>query len=365
MRRFASQLSACASGTKLALPISMKMIVRATLVCLALVPFAVGCDLQRNPNALAPTALQGGSAAAGGALVGQWASQTGAEVSSLSTCSNFRWNVTSQTATTIEGQFSAVCLSTYNVTGTASGQLVEGGLVRIVLNATAMLPGVGSCPVTLTATGTIEGDALRVPYAAHTCIGDYSGTQTLRRNPVAPPAAPQPPPVPEPTPVPAPTPVPPPEAPRTADEFDLGSATIVLGPKNIASWPQTSTVTSTRAVTGELCISHTKLGQWPNVVFFNDPNTRVEGNQWVFANIGGRWYGGAADWYRPGQACKDVNAQSIGGDAFYQPSQEPMHSWVPRPGEVFGVMSTTPARAWPEMRTLDERSNVVLVRWGG
>jgi hypothetical protein len=37
---------------------------------------------------------------------------------------------------------------------------------------------------------------------------------------------------------------------------------------------------------------------------------------------------------------------------------------VPKPGEVFGLMVTTPARAWPDMRTLDERSNVVLVRWG-
>ena len=39
-------------------------------------------------------------------------------------------------------------------------------------------------------------------------------------------------------------------------------------------------------------------------------------------------------------------------------------SFEVKPGEVFGLMVTTPARAWPDMRTLDERSNVVLVRWG-
>jgi hypothetical protein len=28
------------------------------------------------------------------------------------------------------------------------------------------------------------------------------------------------------------------------------------------------------------------------------------------------------------------------------------------------LMSSTPARAWPNMRTLDQRTNVVLTRWG-
>jgi hypothetical protein len=30
---------------------------------------------------------------------------------------------------------------------------------------------------------------------------------------------------------------------------------------------------------------------------------------------------------------------------------------------VFGVMSSTPARLWPSMRTIDERTNVAMVRW--
>ncbi len=339
----------------------MKTLVRATILCFALSPLSTGCDMQRLSNALAPTGLDVSGTAAVGALTGKWASALGTDVASLKTCSNFSWNVTSQTPNAISGQFTAVCLGTYSVTGTASGTL-EGSIVRIVLNATAVLPGLGACPVTLNANGTMEGDALRIPYTAQTCLGNFSGTETLRRNQPAPPApAPEPaPPAPAPTPDPEPTPVP-----RPADEIDLAGATIVLGPTNVASWPQTSTVTGTKAVTGALCIWHTQLGQWPSTVFFDDPNTLVEGNQWVFANIGGKWYGGAADWYRPGQACKDVNAQSIGGDAFYQPSQEPMHSWVPRPGEIFGVMSTTPARAWPAMRTRDERSNIVLIRWEG
>ena len=53
---------------------------------------------------------------------------------------------------------------------------------------------------------------------------------------------------------------------------------------------------------------------------------------------------GAADWYRPGQACKDVTADTIGHDAFYNPAWEPLRSWVPRRGEQFVMFASTPAR---------------------
>jgi hypothetical protein len=43
--------------------------------------------------------------------------------------------------------------------------------------------------------------------------------------------------------------------------------------------------------------------------------------------------------------------------------REPLHSWHPQPGEVVGVMASTPARLWPAMRTVDERTNVVLIQW--
>lgn len=161
---------------------------------------------------------------------------------------------------------------------------------------------------------------------------------------------------------PPPTPPPPTTPPAGVsanDELDLRNVTIVLGP-NIGNWAVGSSVSSIRQGNGELCIFHSALGGWPSTQFFDDPSTRVEGNQWVFANIGGRWYGGAADWYRPGQACKGVTADEIGHDAF---SQEPLHSWVPRPGEQFGMAATTPARAWPAMATLDQRTNTALAIW--
>lgn len=162
------------------------------------------------------------------------------------------------------------------------------------------------------------------------------------------------------TPPPTPPPTPTPPAGSANDEIDVSSVSILLGPSSFASWRVTSAVTSVRQGNGELCIFHSALGQWPSTGFFGDPSVQVEGNQWIFAFIGGRWYGGAGDWYRPSQACKANNAQEIGHDAF---SQEPLHSWVPQPGEQYAVASSTPARAWPNMSTLDQRTNVVLVRW--
>jgi len=144
--------------------------------------------------------------------------------------------------------------------------------------------------------------------------------------------------------------------------IDLKSAVIEIGPGDIANWEETGVVTDAYYVPGSLCIYHTRLGVWPPTLFASD-GTTIEGNQWVFANIGDKWYGGAADWYRPGQACKGIDEFSIGRDAFYLKPTSPIYSWIPQSGETFAVMSTTPARAWPQFRTYDERTNVQLVVW--
>jgi hypothetical protein len=144
--------------------------------------------------------------------------------------------------------------------------------------------------------------------------------------------------------------------------IDLTKVVYVLGP-NVSSWPQTATITSVVQGGGSLCIYNTMLGKWPSTAFFGDPSTQVEGNQWVFEYLNGVWYGGASDWYKPGQACKGVDAQSIGQDAFYNPSEEPLHSWIPNVGDPVGYMVTTPARAWPNMATLNQRSNAVVQPW--
>lgn len=152
--------------------------------------------------------------------------------------------------------------------------------------------------------------------------------------------------------------------PDTGDQIDLSQVTVVLGPGNIGSWPAAMRVTNASANWSEVCVDHPGLTAWPSTIFFDDPAELVQGNQWMFAFIDGRWYGGAARWTRPGQACKGVDGEPFSG-TFYMDSSEPLRSYVPRAGDTIGLMATTPNRFYPSMRTVDERTNVVLVRFGG
>lgn len=148
---------------------------------------------------------------------------------------------------------------------------------------------------------------------------------------------------------------------RVTKTLDIRTAKIEVGPANVANWEETGKITSAYFANGQLCIFHTRLGVWPATLFASD-GTLLEGNQWVFAKLGDVWYGGAADWYKPGQACKDVD-EGMGHDAFYLNPSTPLKNWVPRSGETIGVMSSTPARMWPMFQTYDERTDVVMIKW--
>ena len=152
------------------------------------------------------------------------------------------------------------------------------------------------------------------------------------------------------------------------DEIDLSKVIYTHGP-NIADWPVTRTLT--KVTQGEVdpetvCTYFTRQGNgdWPPVDFYGEGaelGTYVEGNQWYFANIKGQWYGVPGEWFRPGVACKGGQlASDIGKDAT---QDEPMHSWVPKPGELVGYAVSGPARNYPEMRGKDERSQVILIPW--
>lgn len=148
-----------------------------------------------------------------------------------------------------------------------------------------------------------------------------------------------------------------PGTPQTApdDQIDMKQVTIALG-ADIRGWAVTSTMISASHTGGDLCTNHTKAGRWPELPFF-DTGATVEGNQWFFVNLGGKWFAGANEWLRPGQICKGI-AGNIGGDNF---PNTPLQNWSPSPGETLGVMVSTPARAGQQGTA--ERSNVVLIRW--
>lgn len=135
---------------------------------------------------------------------------------------------------------------------------------------------------------------------------------------------------------------------------------------NVSDWPQTSTITDIRVSdvpAGGICIEHTQSESWPGVD--SRLGTEVAGNAWVFANIGGVWYGATYEWLRPGQICKltvrgkhDRPSVELGPHT----KQSPLTRWVPRTGEQVGFMVSTLARFGPE-GDRHERSDIVVVTW--
>src|SRR5437764_9127922 len=96
---------------------------------------AGGCAFDHSTSVLVPTSVDGasGSTTGGGAgsgnaatpsMVGTWASTSALPaLPSPSTCGNFQYQITSQTASTIAGTFTAICGGGLAVSGQASGQL--------------------------------------------------------------------------------------------------------------------------------------------------------------------------------------------------------------------------------------------------
>jgi hypothetical protein len=102
-------------------------------------------------------------------------------VPSANACTEFKWNVTEQTGNTASGTFSATCAGGLKVAGTANGTL-SGSTVSWNAQATASVPVLPSCPITLTGTAELGVDSIRVPYSGDTCLGKVSGVEVLRKN---------------------------------------------------------------------------------------------------------------------------------------------------------------------------------------
>jgi len=140
-----------------------------------------------------------------------------------------------------------------------------------------------------------------------------------------------------------------------ADEINLSEVTFLH--TNVSSWAQTSTITSVTVGAPPICIRHTKAGKWPTI--YTGGGVAVEGNPWVFAKIGGKWYAATWEWVRPGQQCKERGA---GDFRTHVNGAAPLTSWTPQSGERVGFMMSTPARLGAQ-GPKRERSNVVVVTW--
>jgi hypothetical protein len=151
------------------------------------------------------------------------------------------------------------------------------------------------------------------------------------------------------------------EAPAQAgDAIDLSQVTFLHA--NVSGWPATSRVERVEVGPGRICVDHSKLGTWPSLVLQGEA---IEGNPWVVAQVGGRWYAGTYEWLRPGQHCKTLGAtpptSTVADQLGPHIKQAPLDGWRPRPGERVGVFVSTHARG--SERTLNERTNVVAFEW--
>lgn len=131
-----------------------------------------GCLEYDRTSTLAP------SSSGVAALLGNWTSSSAAP--SANTCSDFRWDVTQQTGNSASGTFSATCVGDLKVSGTAKGTL-SGSAVTWDAQATASVPGLPSCAISLTGTAELGVDSIRVPYSGDTCLGKVSGVENLQK----------------------------------------------------------------------------------------------------------------------------------------------------------------------------------------
>ena len=111
--------------------------------------------------------------------MGNWTSSS--LIPTPSTCADFKWNVTEQTATSARGSFSATCANDLKLTGTAQGTL-SGSTIDWSAQGVATAPGVpGGCEIKMKGTAEIGVTAIRVPYEGDTCLGKVSGVETLQK----------------------------------------------------------------------------------------------------------------------------------------------------------------------------------------
>jgi hypothetical protein len=141
-------------------------------LCLVASSALSGCS-QEGTSTLAP------STTGGAALVGTWTSSNLA--STANACTDFKWNVTQLTGNTASGTFSATCVGDLKVAGSANGTL-SGSTVAWNAAATASVPGLPACPITLSGTAELGIDSIRVPYSGDTCLGKVSGVEVLKKN---------------------------------------------------------------------------------------------------------------------------------------------------------------------------------------
>ncbi len=145
------------------------------VVCVAVAASAAACIGFERKNT-----VTGPSTAGIGTLMGNWTSTN--IIPTPSTCADFKWNVTEQTAGTAKGTFTATCANDLKLVGSAQGTIhPSGSPINWSAEGNATAPGLTSCKIILQGTAEIGVSTVRVPYSGETCLGKVSGVETLKK----------------------------------------------------------------------------------------------------------------------------------------------------------------------------------------
>jgi hypothetical protein len=172
---------------------------------------ATGCAFEQTSTLFSPTSPSGTSGAAGStstagssstgssstgsgntsgsstttpasAFSGAWGSSTIAGLP-LGNCSDVKWLITAQTASSVSGTVTANCASGVNVASTLTGTMQSDDVINLVATGTLTAMGL-PCQFNLNGTGTRRaGDTMKVDYSGSYCLGTVNGTETLRKFP--------------------------------------------------------------------------------------------------------------------------------------------------------------------------------------
>lgn len=146
------------------------------LVILSLVAtVTAGCTSLEHKSSLTEPSIAGNNS-----LLGNWTSST--LIPTPSSCTDFKWNVSEQTASSMKGTFSASCPGDLKFTGNAEGSLTSPTNIKWSAVANASGPGLPSCALNLSGTATLSTDSIIVPYEGTTCLGAVKGIETLKKH---------------------------------------------------------------------------------------------------------------------------------------------------------------------------------------
>lgn len=167
-------------------------------ICLA-ATLAAGCSFENTSKLLTPTTPSGSAGTAGStssgsssststpasAFSGAWGSSSIAGLP-IANCTDLKWLITEQSATSLAGTVSATCAGGATVNANLTGTMNGAGAMNLTAVGTFVAAGT-PCGFNLSGVGTRQiNDTMKLDYQGSYCLGTVSGTDTLRRFPSVP-----------------------------------------------------------------------------------------------------------------------------------------------------------------------------------